>query len=113
MPLADFVHLRAFAYSLSEGAIKIKELVELAAARRCRRSRHRHRQSVRRDGVRDACTDSGMQPIIGCEIALAPGSANGNGNGETAESSDQPTRSMAASPTGSCSWCRTRPATAI
>jgi len=30
MPIADFVHLRVHsAYSLSEGAIKIKELVKL------------------------------------------------------------------------------------
>jgi DNA polymerase-3 subunit alpha len=35
MPHADFVHLRAHsAYSLSEGALKIKELVKLCAADR-------------------------------------------------------------------------------
>ena len=69
---ADFVHLRAHsAYSLSEGAIKIKGLVELAKANR-----------MPALGLADtgnlfgalefalACEGAGIQPIIGCQIAL-------------------------------------------
>src|SRR4051812_9328222 len=75
MPLADFVHLRTHsAYSLSAGAIKIKELVKLCRA-----------DSMPAVAITDtgnlfgalefaiACTDAGIQPIIGIEIALAPG----------------------------------------
>ena len=75
MPLADFVHLRMHsAYSLSAGAIKIKELVKLCRA-----------DSMPAVAITDtgnlfgalefaiACTDAGIQPIIGIEIALAPG----------------------------------------
>ena len=74
MPLADFVHLRTHsAYSLSSGAIKIKELVKLCRA-----------DSMPAVAITDtgnlfgalefaiACTDAGIQPIIGIEIALAP-----------------------------------------
>ena len=77
MPLADFVHLRTHsAYSLSSGAIKIKELVRLCRA-----------QAMPAVAITDtgnlfgalefaiACTDSGIQPIIGIEIALAPDGA--------------------------------------
>src|SRR3954451_18395587 len=75
MPLADFVHLRTHsAYSLSSGAIKIKELVKLCRA-----------DSMPAVAITDtgnlfgalefatSCTDAGIQPIIGIEIALAPG----------------------------------------
>jgi len=77
MPLADFIHLRVHsAYSLSAGAIKIKELVQL-----CRG------EAMPAVAITDsgnlfgalefaiACAEAGVQPIIGCEIALA---ANGN-----------------------------------
>jgi DNA polymerase-3 subunit alpha len=90
MPLADFIHLRVHsAYSLSAGAIKIKELVQL-----CRG------EAMPAVAITDsgnlfgalefaiACAEAGVQPIIGCEIALAPNAsgrngraANGNGNG--------------------------------
>src|SRR5207248_6720350 len=85
MPLANFVHLRVHtAYSLSAGAIKIKELVGLCRA-----------EAMPAAAITDsgnlfgalefatACAESGIQPIIGCEIALAPESKNGarNGNG--------------------------------
>src|ERR1044071_4108599 len=97
MPLADFIHLRVHsAYSLSAGAIKIKELVQL-----CRG------EAMPAVAITDsgnlfgalefaiACAEAGVQPIIGCEIALAFGAtsisqnasgrngraANGNGNG--------------------------------
>src|SRR5947207_12679909 len=93
MPLANFIHLRTHsAYSLSAGAIKIKELVGLCRA-----------EAMPAVAITDcgnlfgalefatACAESGIQPIIGVEIALAPGSiggparfqrpGNGNGNG--------------------------------
>src|SRR5689334_11425288 len=75
MKLADFVHLRTHsAYSLSSGAIKIKELVRLCRA-----------QAMPAVAITDtgnlfgalefatSCADAGIQPIIGIEIALAPG----------------------------------------
>ena len=68
MPFADFVHLRVHsAYSLSEGAIKPKQLVELA-----------RRQQMPAVAVTDSgnlfgamefssyAKDAGVQPIIGC-----------------------------------------------
>src|SRR5262245_57706475 len=73
MPLADFVHLRVHtAYSLSAGAIRIKELVELCKAERM------PAVAVTDTGnlfgaleVATSCAAAGIQPIIGCEIALA------------------------------------------
>ncbi len=72
MAHADFVHLRVHsAYSLSEGAIKIKQLIEL-----CKRER------MPAVAVTDtgnlfaamefslAAMDAGVQPIIGCQIAI-------------------------------------------
>jgi DNA polymerase-3 subunit alpha len=77
MPLADFIHLRVHtAYSLSAGAIRIKELVAL-----CRAS------AMPAVAITDAgnlfgalefstaCAEAGIQPIIGCEIALTAGEA--------------------------------------
>src|SRR5437763_15880210 len=89
MPLANFVHLRVHsAYSLSAGAIKTKELVQLCRA-----------EAMPAVAITDsgnlfgalefatACSEAGIQPIIGCEIALVPngGGRNGragNGNGQ-------------------------------
>ncbi len=73
MPLADFVHLRTHsAYSLSAGAIKIKELVGLC------RGEMMPAVAITDSGnlfgaleFAITCTDGGVQPIIGCEIALA------------------------------------------
>ena len=72
MPHADFVHLRVHsAYSLSEGAIKIKELVKL-----CQKG------GMPAVAVTDsgnlfgalelalAAADAGIQPIIGCQINI-------------------------------------------
>ncbi|MCM0019143.1 MAG: DNA polymerase III subunit alpha, partial [Tagaea sp.] len=72
MPHASFVHLRAHsAYSLSEGAIKIKKLVELAA-----------KAGMPAVGIADtgnlfgalefssACADAGVQPLIGCDLGV-------------------------------------------
>ena len=102
MPLADFIHLRVHtAYSLSAGAIKIKELVGLCKA-----------NTMPAVAITDsgnlfgalefstACAEAGIQPIIGCEIALI--------THEVSEGQRAPR-----DPNGSCCWCRTRPATAI
>ncbi|WP_207458510.1 DNA polymerase III subunit alpha [Azospirillum sp. SYSU D00513] len=72
MPHADFVHLRVHsAYSLSEGAIKIKELVKLC-----------HKQEMPAVAVTDtgnlfgalefalAAADTGVQPIIGTVLGI-------------------------------------------
>jgi DNA polymerase-3 subunit alpha len=72
MPLADFVHLRVHtAYSLSAGAIPIKELVAMCRAERM------PAVAVTDTGnlfgaleVATTCIAGGIQPIIGCEIVL-------------------------------------------
>ena len=74
MPHAEYVHLRAHtAYSLSEGAIKIPDLVELCLA-----------EAMPAVAVTDAnnlfgalefamaAAAKGVQPIIGCQLAVAP-----------------------------------------
>src|SRR5215470_5511323 len=79
MAHADFVHLRVHsAYSLSEGAIKIKQLIEL-----CRRS------AMPAVAVTDtgnlfgafqfaqAAADAGVQPVIGCQLGLKRESGEG------------------------------------
>ena len=89
MPLADFIHLRTHtAYSLSAGAIKIGELVRLC------RAAAMPAVAITDSGnlfgaleFATACAESGIQPIIGVEIALAREATNGaaggakNGNG--------------------------------
>jgi DNA polymerase III subunit alpha len=83
---ADFIHLRVHsAYSLSAGAIRIKPLVGL-----CKQ------QKMPAVAITDsgnlfgalefaqAAIDAGIQPIIGCELALRRAeSAGGAGGGET------------------------------
>jgi DNA polymerase-3 subunit alpha len=72
MPHADFIHLRTHsAYSLSAGAIKVKALVELAK-----------KNAMPAVAITDtgnlfgalefamAAAESGVQPIIGCELGL-------------------------------------------
>ena len=72
MPHASFVHLRAHsAYSLSEGAIKVKKLVELA-----------RQNDMPAIGIADTgnlfgalefsatAVDMGVQPIIGCNLGI-------------------------------------------
>ena len=79
MPLADFIHLRVHtAYSLSAGAIKVKELVALCKANKM------PAVAITDSGnlfgaleFATACTDSGIQPIIGCEVALARADGEG------------------------------------
>ncbi len=84
MAHADFVHLRVHsAFSLSEGAIKIGDLVELCRA-------HRMPAVAITDSgnlfgamqFSEACCDAGVQPIVGCVLPLARdggGSHNGHG----------------------------------
>jgi DNA polymerase III subunit alpha len=89
MLLADFVHLRVHtAYSLSAGAIRPKELVELCRAERM------PAVAVTDTGnlfgaleIATTCAAAGIQPIIGCEIALE---RNG------AQEANRPGRSLAA-----------------
>ena len=72
MPHADFIHLRTHsAYSLSAGAIKVKALVELAK-----------KNAMPAVAITDtgnlfgalefamAAAESGVQPIVGCELGL-------------------------------------------
>jgi len=70
MPIADFVHLRVHsAYSLSEGAIKVKQLVKLCQT-----------NGMPAVAITDtgnlfgalefsvACAEAGIQPIIGVQL---------------------------------------------
>ncbi len=72
MPHADFVHLRVHsAYSLSEGAIKIKQLVELC-------KRHAMPAVAVADSgnlfgafqFAQVAAEAGVQPIIACQVGL-------------------------------------------
>jgi DNA polymerase-3 subunit alpha len=78
---ADFVHLRAHsAYSLSAGAIKVKELVGLA-------KRYAMPALALTDAgnlfgaleFAQAAGEAGIQPIIGCELGLRRGDGEANG----------------------------------
>ncbi len=75
MPLADFVHLRVHtAYSLSAGAVRIKELVGLCRAERMPAVAITDTGNL--FGALEfamTCGAAGVQPIIGCEIALERG----------------------------------------
>ncbi|MBV9735776.1 MAG: DNA polymerase III subunit alpha [Acidisphaera sp.] len=73
MPHADFVHLRVHsAYSLSEGAIKAEAIAALA------REAAMPAAAITDSGnlfgaleFSQACAARGVQPIIGCQVALA------------------------------------------
>src|ERR1700719_702612 len=79
MQLADFVHLRVHtAYSLSAGAIKIKELAGLCKAERM------PAVAITDSGnlfgaleFATTCSAAGIQPIIGCDIAVERGNPEG------------------------------------
>ena len=101
MPLADFIHLRVHsAYSLSAGAIKVKELVQLC------RGEAMPAVAITDSGnlfgaleFATSCAEAGIQPIIGCEIALVSNSngrngraSNGNGNGHAPNGHGAPDR---------------------
>jgi DNA polymerase III subunit alpha len=79
MPLADFVHLRVHtAYSLSAGAIRIKELAAL-----CKDERMPAVAITDTGNLFGAlefaatCGAAGVQPIIGCEVAVDRGDPEG------------------------------------
>ncbi len=72
MPHSGFVHLRVHsAYSLSEGAVKIKQLVDL-----CRRERFPAVAIADTGNLFGAlefslaAAEAGVQPIIGCQLAV-------------------------------------------
>ncbi len=79
MPLADFVHLRVHtAYSLSAGAVRIKELAGLCKAERM------PAVAITDSGnlfgaleFATTCSAAGVQPIIGCEVAVERGDPEG------------------------------------
>jgi DNA polymerase-3 subunit alpha len=79
MQLADFVHLRVHtAYSLSAGAIRIKELAGLCKAERM------PAVAITDSGnlfgaleFATTCSAAGIQPIIGCDIAVERGNPEG------------------------------------
>jgi len=69
---ADFIHLRVHtAYSLAEGAIKLKQLIKLC-----------EKAAMPAVGIADtgnlfgalefsvSCADAGIQPIVGCQVAI-------------------------------------------
>jgi len=72
MSHADFVHLRVHsAYSLSEGAIKIKDLISLCKADRM--PAVAVTDSGNLFGALEFCAaaaEYGIQPILGCQLAL-------------------------------------------
>ncbi|MEC8005601.1 MAG: DNA polymerase III subunit alpha [Pseudomonadota bacterium] len=72
MPHADFVHLRVHtAYSLAEGAIKIKDLITQCAA--ARMPAVAITDSANMFGALEFATvaaEAGVQPIIGCQINI-------------------------------------------
>ncbi|HEX3521480.1 MAG TPA: DNA polymerase III subunit alpha, partial [Stellaceae bacterium] len=79
MPLANFVHLRVHtAYSLSAGAVRIKELVGLCQAERM------PAVAITDSGnlfgaleFATSCGAAGVQPVIGCDIAVERGNPEG------------------------------------
>jgi DNA polymerase III subunit alpha len=92
MPLADFVHLRVHtAYSLSAGAIRIKELADLCKAERM------PAVAITDTGnlfgaleFATTCSGAGVQPIIGCELAVLRGNAEeGNRLGRAVSEPDR------------------------
>ncbi len=93
MPIPDFVHLRVHsAYSLSQGAIRVAEIASLAQA-----------AGMPAVAIADTgnlfgalefsqyCTAKGVQPIIGCQVALG---------GETGRGQAEPLVLLAQTPAG-------------
>ncbi|HUH84642.1 MAG TPA: DNA polymerase III subunit alpha, partial [Stellaceae bacterium] len=79
MPHADFVHLRTHsAYSLSEGAIKVKELVALAKQQGMPAvTLTDHGNLFGALEFAQAASDAGVQPIVGCEFGLRRSAGEG------------------------------------
>ncbi|MDX1575931.1 MAG: DNA polymerase III subunit alpha, partial [Kiloniellales bacterium] len=84
MPHADFVHLRVHsAYSLSEGAIKVKELAKLCE------SHGMPAVAVTDTGnlfgaleISQTLWEAGIQPIVGCLLRVAREDAEGRGSSQ-------------------------------
>ena len=82
MPHADFVHLRVHsAYSLSEGAIKVKELVKLCL-----------KQKMPAAAVTDAAMDDIARALVAALAAL-PAQASGPPDDES-EYADSPAKRL-------------------
>lgn len=92
MPHADFVHLRCHtAYSLSEGAIKVKELTKLVA-----------KYAMPAVAITDtgnlfgglefstACSDAGIQPIIGVQLHIRRAEEEAKGFGAAKDAGRKP-----------------------
>ena len=81
MPHSDFVHLRLHtAYSLSEGAIRVPELVKMTRAGGMPAVAMTDTNNL--FGAMDfsgACAGAGIQPIIGCQLSVAVEEAEANG----------------------------------
>jgi DNA polymerase-3 subunit alpha len=94
MGLADFIHLRVHtAYSLSSGAITVKDLVA-----RCK-AEHMPAVAITDSGnlfgaleFATTCAAAGVQPIIGCEVALAAREEGCRGSGALARPNVEPDR---------------------
>jgi len=94
MSHADFVHLRVHtAYSLLEGAIRNPDLAKLAQERRMPAVAMTDTNNM--FGAMEFssyCAGAGVQPILGCQLAIARESAQPNGasrgNGHAARGSD-------------------------
>ncbi len=90
MPHADFVHLRVHsAYSLSEGAIKVKALAKLCE------SHGMPAAAVTDKGnlfgaleISQTLWEAGIQPIVGCQVRIARADAEARGSPQT-DSSDE------------------------
>ncbi len=88
MSHADFVHLRVHtAYSLLEGAIRVPDLVKLAAEKRMPAVAMTDTNNM--FGAMEFssyCSGAGVQPILGCQFSIAreeeePTGRNGGGGG--------------------------------
>ena len=81
MPHADFVHLRVHtAYSLLEGAIRVPDLVKLAADKRMPAVAMTDTNNL--FGAMEfssACAGAGIQPILGCQLSIAGDEEDTNG----------------------------------
>ncbi len=92
MPHADFVHLRVHtAYSLSEGAIRVKDLAAL-----CRDRRMPAMAVTDTDNlfgameVSGALAGAGVQPIIGCQLGLGRAAPSTGPRGPAAPPPSEP-----------------------
>jgi DNA polymerase III subunit alpha len=90
MPLADFIHLRVHtAYSLSAGAIPVKEVARLCAAERMPAVAITDTANL--FGALEfatACAAAGVQPIIGCEMAFSSRDETARSNGSAGRSAE-------------------------